>query len=455
MSWLEFDKAHYEHENLQCSMLENDYLHFESFLVWCRHYKVFRAECNATGQQVDIKRFHKRSLSAKEAVHVAREVHLMGILRGEHNIIHILGFFEDENYAYIVMEYCAGRDLYQTVVAEQRLDEPFAAATVITPLLTTLHRLHSIHNIIHRDIKPENVLLSASGEVRLADFGTAIQCEVEVPFLAVGTLDFMAPEVLGSLAPKGAVESPCTTPEMLEEAGLKPYDFKADVWSLGALAYELVVGEPPFYHEEPEQTKELILGSAYLYIPRKFKDTPFARFVAAAMTKDPAARPTAEELLKHEWIAQHAQHAEQNARKNTFPNSPFLQIHVDTTGNVPLIQNNDTEAAAPYGSGSFDEDSPRAVAAQNKNNNNPFSNNSLSRTASYSTMDTSLYNDFSGLSGTSTTAGVRNSLPVQRLKSALMPQGSWLRKFTIRRNNNNNVEAVSSSENYMSDDMNE
>lgn len=64
---------------------------------------MFRAQCIVTGMEVAIKRFQKSDLTAKEAVHVAREVHLMGTLRAEEGIIHILGFFEDENYAYIVM----------------------------------------------------------------------------------------------------------------------------------------------------------------------------------------------------------------------------------------------------------------------------------------------------------------------------------------------------------------
>lgn len=373
----------------------------------------------------------------------------MGILRGESGIIQVLGFFEDENYAYIVMEYCAGRDLYESVVAKQRLEEPFTANKVITPLLNTLHRLHSIHHIIHRDIKPENLLLSTSGEVRLADFGTAIQCEVEVPFLAVGTLDFMAPEVLGSLAPKGAVESPCTTPEMLKEAGLKPYSFKADIWSLGALAYEMVVGEPPFYHEEAEQTKELILGSAYLYIPTKFKGTPFARFVAAAMTKDPAERPTAEQLLQHDWIAQHAQQEEEqndiqsDHMNDKYPNSLSLQIHVDATGrNLPLKVNDGTAGSS---AGSVEDEPPRFIQTQKNTFNN--NNNSFSHISSYSSMDT-LYNnsDYSGLTSATSVKSPRPAVQ-QRLKSALIPQGSWLRKFTIRRN----VEAANSFDNYMTD----
>lgn len=183
------------------------------------------------------------------------------MLRGEPGIVQIYGFFEDDTYAYIVMEHCSGCDLYQLFIKKGRtMDESYIAGTILAPLLQTLSRLHAHHNIIHRDIKPENILLTATGEVRLADFGTAIKQDVEVPFLPVGTLDFMAPEVFDNPTPKGAVESPCTTPDMLYEAGLKPYDQKADIWSVGALAYELMVGEPPFYHEDVEETKKLILG---------------------------------------------------------------------------------------------------------------------------------------------------------------------------------------------------
>lgn len=102
----------------------------------------------------------------------------------------------------------------------------FCSLQVIIPLLNTLHRLHHTHHIIHRDIKPENLLLTGDGELRLADFGTAIKHDNEVPFLPVGTLDFMAPEVLGSPAPKGAVESPCITADMLHELNICPYTEK-------------------------------------------------------------------------------------------------------------------------------------------------------------------------------------------------------------------------------------
>jgi len=150
--------------------------------------------------------------------------------------------------------------LYQFLNSKKVLDEHFVASTVVGPLLATLHRLHTTYCIVHRDIKPENILLAGDGTIRLADFGTSIKQDLEIPFLAVGTPDFMSPEALRSVAPKGAVESPCTTLEMLQEAGLRPYDEKTDIWSLGAMTYELLCGEPPFYHENPEQTRSLILG---------------------------------------------------------------------------------------------------------------------------------------------------------------------------------------------------
>lgn len=373
------------------------------------------------------------------------------------------------------------------MIADQNLDEHFAASKIVSPLLATLERLHNVHHIIHRDIKPENVLLTASGEIRLADFGTAIQCDHEVPFLAVGTLDFMAPEVLGSFAPKGAVESPCTTPEMLLEAGLTPYDYKADVWSLGALAYELVVGEPPFYHEEAEETRNLILRSAFLYIPSRFQRTPFARFVTAAMTKDPNARPSAAELLKHEWLAQHAQQdlvlqetkqqiPSGDRRKKT--NSFSLAIHVDASGQIRSATLRADDAGAPPArkksrsttKNGGKEDNPALLtkevvsiaaiiaenlliepmskvelsdggasaiakglsgklsAANGYPEDEPSPNSVL--THKYSSGALSNAGDYS-----TDAAGVEQKAPGQlrRIRSALSPQGSWLKKFSIRR----------------------
>lgn len=285
--------------------------------------KVFRGVCRATGLRVAIKRFEKRSVSAKEAVHIAREVYLMGILKGEESIIQIYGFFEDSAFAYVVMELCSGMDLYQRLVAAKRFDESYVARKVVYPLLKALDRLHNKHQVVHRDIKPENILLTGTGDIKLADFGSAIKKDSEVPFLPVGTLDFMAPEVLCNTPPRGAVESPCATPDMLQLAGLIPYNEKVDIWSLGVLTFELVMGKPPFYHQDPSETKRLIRSTHppwELQFPKQLRNSPLASFLRAALTKDPKSRPSAAQLLNHEWIATHV------ASTGTY------HLHVDATG---------------------------------------------------------------------------------------------------------------------------
>jgi serine/threonine protein kinase len=112
-----------------------------------------------------------------------------------------------------------------------------AAKYVVEPFLRTLAYLNK-HNVVHRDIKPENLLVTDSGTLKLADFGLSIVTTDEMPVTRVGTVDYMAPEVVG-----------CSKKQYLDEGKHRvdfAYGAKVDVWALGVLAYEVIVGEPPF-----------------------------------------------------------------------------------------------------------------------------------------------------------------------------------------------------------------
>jgi serine/threonine protein kinase len=117
-----------------------------------------------------------------------------------------------------------------------------AAKYVVVPFLSTLAHLHA-HGIIHRDIKPENILVTESGGLMLADFGLSIRSHNDAPVTRVGTLDYMAPEVVTCPRKRN--------PQDWKDRTDLHYTSAVDVWALGVLVYELCLGEPPFAGVRP------------------------------------------------------------------------------------------------------------------------------------------------------------------------------------------------------------
>ena len=238
-----------------------------------------------SGRKVAIKIINKKLVTAIDVQQVKTEIDILKIAKHP-NIIQLYDVFENENYIYIIMEYCAGGDLFSYIEKRGfRLPET-RAAEIIHKLSTAVYFLHE-YGVVHRDLKPENILMtdnSSNADIRLVDFGLGkIIGPGEMCTDPFGTFSYVAPEVLKE----------------------KPYSFKVDLFAIGIIAYLLVAGFLPFDHETSE--KEIARQTVY-------EPTPFpisiwknisneARmFVDNLLQKNPEKRMDIKEVLQHKWL---------------------------------------------------------------------------------------------------------------------------------------------------------
>lgn len=179
---------------------------------------------------------------------------------------------------WIVMEYCSGGSCADLLKAGIFREDYISI--LARELLRGLEYLHS-EGKMHRDIKAANILLTANGDVKLADFGVSGQLTATMTKknTFVGTPYWMAPEVI-------------------KQSG---YDVKADIWSLGITLMEMAKGEPPYADLHPMKVLFLIPRNPPPQLDESFSK-PFREFVALCLQRDSKNRPTARDLLKHRFI---------------------------------------------------------------------------------------------------------------------------------------------------------
>jgi serine/threonine protein kinase len=257
-----------------------------------RYSVVYQALYRRMSMDVALKCYVKAKMKEHVYEQVAHEIAIHSSLNHP-GVTTFYGSFVDPatgNY-YLIYELAERGDVFNAMARSGgRFTEPRAVQSVLKPIISALNHIHSL-NIVHRDIKPENLLLTSSGKAKVTDFGFSLHLDWYKPLGRLGTTDYMAPEVIA-----------CDKNRREEyTAEHRPgYGKPIDIWAVGALAYEMVVGFPPFQSTSREDAYKLISSG-------KFKTPSFVSqeasdFISKCLVVDPSARLNLVEMAEHPWI---------------------------------------------------------------------------------------------------------------------------------------------------------
>ncbi|XP_029004562.1 STE20-like kinase b isoform X2 [Betta splendens] len=247
--------------------------------------KVFKAQNKQTGVLAAAKVIDTKTEEELEDYMV--EIDILASCDHQ-NIVKLLDAFYYESKLWILIEFCAGGAVDAVMLElERALTEP-QIRVVCKQTLQALIYLHD-NKIIHRDLKAGNILLTLDGDVKLADFGVSAKNTktLQRRDSFIGTPYWMAPEVV-----------------MCETSKDRPYDYKADIWSLGVTLIELAQVEPPNHEMNPMRVLLKIAKSDPPTLMQPSRWSPeFSDFLKRCLDKNVDNRWSAAQLLQHSFVS--------------------------------------------------------------------------------------------------------------------------------------------------------
>ncbi|ESX00790.1 hypothetical protein KL918_004407 [Ogataea parapolymorpha] len=245
--------------------------------------KVYCVREIETGFVCALKVMDKRELlNYKVEKQFVREIEIQANVRHV-NCLRLYGWFHDHKNVYLILEYAAEGELYKVLKSKRRFDDVTASYYTfqVASALSYLHKKH----IVHRDLKPENILLHFNNQIKLSDFGWSVYAPGHSKRTTMcGTLDYLPPEMVEA----------------------KTHDEKVDVWALGILLYEFLVGRPPFEEQNSSTTYKRI-AKVDLRIP-SFVSPDAADLIRKLLKYEPEKRFRLSEIGKHPWILKNRLH---------------------------------------------------------------------------------------------------------------------------------------------------
>ncbi|KAI1902786.1 hypothetical protein AGOR_G00019590 [Albula goreensis] len=218
-----------------------------------------------------------KSQMEKEGVEhqLRREIEIQSHLKHP-NILRFYNYFHDRTRVFLILEYAPRGEMYKELQRCGRFDDQ-RTATYMEEMSDALQYCHE-RKVIHRDIKPENLLLGFRGELKIADFGWSVHAPSLRRRTMCGTLDYLPPEMVEG----------------------RTHDEKVDLWCIGVLCYECLVGNPPFESESHHDTYKRIT-KVDLQFPKVVSDG--ARdLISKLLRYNPGMRLTLRDVMAHPWV---------------------------------------------------------------------------------------------------------------------------------------------------------
>jgi NIMA (never in mitosis gene a)-related kinase len=243
---------------------------------------VCKVRRKADGMIYAMKRVKISQLNPKERENALNEVRILASLTHQNIIGYKQAFFEEDSKTLnIVMEFADDGDLDSKIQSHIKAKTSLPENEIWQFLIQMVSGLKALHDnkIMHRDLKCANIFLMKGGALKLGDLNVSKVVKMQLAYTQTGTPYYASPEVWSD----------------------KPYDYKSDLWSVGAVIYELCALKPPFRGQGLQELYRNIMRGVYDPIPKTYTKE-LSSMISLMLQVNPTNRPNCDQILNNPMI---------------------------------------------------------------------------------------------------------------------------------------------------------